>query len=51
VTPFDLKKTLQEINAAKIFPVHTEHVELFAKFMRGLKSQTIQIEKGKEYKI
>ncbi|MGQ9465872.1 MAG: hypothetical protein ACUVQ4_09295, partial [bacterium] len=51
IMPLQLKKALKEMNASKIFPVHTENAELFAKFMRDLKSETIQAEKGKEYKI
>ncbi|MDH7477598.1 MAG: MBL fold metallo-hydrolase [Candidatus Bathyarchaeota archaeon] len=51
IMPLQLKKALREINAAKIFPVHTENAELFAKFMRDLKSKTIIAEKGKKYKI
>ncbi|MGB9756807.1 MAG: hypothetical protein ACPLVJ_03395, partial [Candidatus Bathyarchaeales archaeon] len=51
IMPLQLKKALREMNAAKIFPVHTENAELFAKFMRNLKSKTIIAEKDKEYKI
>jgi len=51
IMPFALKEVLKEINTVKIFPVHTEHADLFAKFMRGLKSETVLAEKGKEYKI
>jgi ribonuclease J len=51
IMPFALKEVLQEIGAAKVFPVHTENADLFAKFIRGLKSETVLAEKGKEYKI
>jgi ribonuclease J len=51
IMPLQLKKALKEMNASKIFPIHTENAELFAKFMRDLKSQTVLVEKGKEYKI
>ena len=51
ITPFALKEVLKEIDAAKIFPVHTENAELFAKFVRGLKSETVLAEKEKTYKI
>jgi ribonuclease J len=51
IMPLQLKNALREMDAEKIFPVHTENAELFAKFMRDLKSETILIEKGKEYKI
>ena len=51
IMPLQLKKALKEMNASKIFPIHTENAELFAKFMRDLKSETVLVEKGKEYKI
>ncbi|MCS7114897.1 MAG: MBL fold metallo-hydrolase, partial [Nitrososphaerota archaeon] len=51
IMPFALKQVLKEVDASKIFPVHTEQADLFAKFVRGLKSETILAEKGKEYKI
>lgn len=51
VMPLQLKSILKEINAAKIFPIHTENADLFAKFMGDLKSKTVLVEKGKEYTI
>jgi len=51
VMPLQLKALLSQINAKKIFPVHTENADLFSKFMRNLKGQTVQPEKGKEYRI
>ncbi|MEM3700893.1 MAG: MBL fold metallo-hydrolase [Candidatus Bathyarchaeia archaeon] len=51
IMPLQLKKMLKEMNASKIFPVHTENAELFAKFMQDLKSKIMLAEKGKEYKI
>ncbi len=49
--PLQLKKTLREINAKRMIPIHTENAGLFAKFMRDLKSQTILVEKSKEYQL
>jgi ribonuclease J len=49
--PLQLKKALKEINAKRIFPVHTESAGLFAKFMRDLKSQVTLVEKSKEYQL
>jgi ribonuclease J len=49
--PLQLKATLKEINAKKIFPVHTESADLFARFMRDLKSQVTLVEKCKEYTL
>jgi ribonuclease J len=51
ITPLRLKACLKEIGAKKIFPVHTENAELFAKFMRDLKSQVEITEKGREYSL
>jgi ribonuclease J len=49
--PLRLKAALKTINAAKIFPIHTENAELFAKFMKDLESQVVHTEKNREYKI
>jgi ribonuclease J len=51
IMPLQLKTILKETGAPKIFPIHTENAELFAKFMRDLKGQVVPPEKGKEYKI
>lgn len=51
IMPLQLKNILKEINPSKIFPVHTENAELFAKFVRDLKSQVIITEKCMEYKV
>jgi hypothetical protein len=44
-----LKAALKEVNAEKVFPIHTEHADLFAKFMRDLRSQVTLVEKCREY--
>jgi ribonuclease J len=49
--PLQLKTTLKEINAKRVFPIHTEHADLFAKFMRDLKSQVTLVEKCREYTL
>ena len=49
--PLQLKAALKEINAKRMFPIHTEHAELFAKFMRDLKSQVTHVEKCREYTL
>jgi len=51
IMPLQLKTILKEVEARNVFPIHTENAGLFAKFMRGLKSQIVLAEKGKEYKI
>ena len=47
--PLQLKKALRDMGARRLFPVHTEAADLFAGFMRDLKSQITLVEKGKEY--
>ena len=49
--PLQLRKALSEINAKRIFPVHTEKAELFAKFMRDLRGNVTVVEKSKAYKL
>jgi len=49
--PLQLKAALKEINAERTFPIHTENADLFAKFMRDLKSQVTCVEKGREYTL
>jgi ribonuclease J len=51
IMPLRLRAALKEINAKRIFPVHTENAELFAKFIRDLKSQVTLVEKCKEYTL
>jgi ribonuclease J len=51
IMPLQLKKALKEIGAKRIFPVHTESADLFAKFVRDLKSQVTLVEKCKEYTL
>jgi len=51
VTPLQLKSIMKKISATTIFPIHTEHADLFAKFMKDLKSKTVLVEKNKEYTI
>jgi ribonuclease J len=51
VMPLQLKTILEEVNAAKIFPVHTENAGLFGKFMRSLQGKLVPTEKEKKYKI
>jgi ribonuclease J len=47
--PLRLKSTLKDINAKQIFPIHTEAADLFARFVRDLKSQVTLVEKSREY--
>ncbi|MCW4045630.1 MAG: MBL fold metallo-hydrolase [Candidatus Bathyarchaeota archaeon] len=49
--PLQLKAALKEINAKRTFPIHTEKAELFAKFMRDVKTQVTRVEKCTEYTL
>ena len=51
IMPLHLKNILKEINADKIFPIHTENADLFAKFIDDLKSKTVLVEKGRKYNV
>lgn len=51
IMPLQLKNVLESVNAKKVFPVHVEHADLFARFMRDLKGKVMRIEKGQEYLI
>jgi ribonuclease J len=51
IMPLRLKKALKTINAKRIFPVHTEAADLFARFMRDLKGKVSLVEKGREYTL
>jgi ribonuclease J len=49
--PLQLKAALKKMGSKRVFPVHTENAELFAGFMRDLKSQITLVEKNKQYRI
>jgi ribonuclease J len=49
--PLQLKAALKTINPKQLYPIHTEHTELFSRFMRDLKSQTIQTTKNQQYSL
>ena len=51
IMPLRLKAALKTIGAKRIFPVHTENADLFARFMRDLKGQVTLVEKCKEYTL
>jgi len=48
---FKLKTAPKEINAERVFPVHTETASLFARFMCNLKSQVTLVEKCRVHVI
>jgi len=51
IMPLQLKSVLKEIDATRIFPVHTENTALFAKFAQDLRGETVLTEKQKEYDL
>ena len=51
IMPLRLKNALKAIGAKQIFPIHTESADLFAGFMRDLKSRVTLVEKGREYML
>jgi ribonuclease J len=51
VMPIQLRAIVEEINAQKTFPIHTEHPDLFARFVGDLKSKIVPTEKDVEYRI
>jgi ribonuclease J len=51
IMPLQLKEVLKEINAAKVFPVHTESAGLFCRFMRDLKGKVMLTEKENAYRL
>jgi ribonuclease J len=51
IMPLQLKEMLEEIRSEQIFPVHTEHADLFAKFVRDLRSKVVLPKKERTYKI
>jgi len=51
IMPLQLKNLLKTIDAEKIFPVHTENAESFAKFMRGVRSEIVLAREKEAYKL
>jgi ribonuclease J len=47
--PLQLKAAMKMINAKRVFPVHTEHAELFGRFMKNSGGEVTIIEKNKPY--
>jgi ribonuclease J len=51
IMPLQLKAVLKEVNARKVFPVHTEHAELFCRFMRDSSGEMVLTESDSEYRF
>jgi mRNA degradation ribonuclease J1/J2 len=41
IMPHQLRNVVKEIGAKKVFPVHSDHPELFRRFMRSLKGEIV----------
>lgn len=51
IMPLQLKSLLKEIDAASVYPVHTENAGLFGKFMRDIRGKVICPEKERGYRV
>lgn len=51
IMPTQLREAIQRIGCAKIYPIHTEHPNLFSKYIEDICAQTIQPAKGVVYHI
>ena len=49
IMPLQLKKAIEDINPKMVFPVHTEHPELFKKFVGNLQSKIVIPERERKY--
>jgi mRNA degradation ribonuclease J1/J2 len=44
----DLSRVIEAANAEKVFPIHTQHPELFEGFAKG---EVVMVERGREYEV
>jgi ribonuclease J len=51
IMPAQLRDVIQRIERAKLYPIHTEHPNLFSKYVADLCAQTIQPVKGLKYSL
>ena len=49
--PLRLKAAMKKMNAERVFPVHTEHAELFGRFMKNSGGEVTIVEKNKPYSL
>jgi len=47
--PLELKAVLKNMDSKRVIPIHTENADLFARFMRNLKSKITVVEKNRQY--
>ncbi|MBS7288445.1 MAG: MBL fold metallo-hydrolase [Candidatus Freyarchaeota archaeon] len=51
IMPVELKKVVERIKPKRVFPVHCEQPEVFAKFIKGIKTDTIIPLAGERYTV
>jgi len=51
IMPLQLRQALRTMGAKKVFPVHSQHPQLFDRFTRNTASTTVLVEKGREYAL
>ena len=51
IMPLQLRKAVEKINPKMVFPIHTEHPELFRKFVRDLPTRIVIPEKERKYSL
>jgi ribonuclease J len=51
IMPAQLRDAIERIGCAKLYPIHTEHPNLFSKYVADLCAQTIQPVKGLKYPL
>ena len=49
IMPLQLKNVVEKISPKFVFPIHTEHQELFKKFMGDLSAKVVTVEKERKY--
>ena len=51
IMPTQLRDVIQRIGCTKLYPIHTEHPNLFSRYVADICSQTIQPTKGVRYPL
>ena len=49
IMPLQLKNVVEKISPKSVFPIHTEHQELFKKFMGDTSAKVVTVEKERKY--
>ena len=51
IMPLQLRVALKQMGGRSVFPVHTEHGDLFSRFMRDLDAGVVLPKKGRQYTV